>query len=200
MRRPLGDPLADSRRPEGDVHLRAAVGCADLDSRCTRLPMSGRTSGEMAGCSGSLSTPIRGLREEGLRPRPQTIGAPLAEPTHAQTNAALTTSSKAGRGSVWIVPGNPVKQETLEAGGNRGGSGRWVARTQSGQRNHNHRLQCFAPPRQILPKRRVVTALHEENQPGSGGGGIEASHVIEKPAERVDELFGRSRHKSGAGL
>ena len=97
-----------------------------------------------------------------------------------------------------VVPGDPVKQEALEAGGNRRGSGRWIVRTQSGQCDHDHRLQYFAPPRQCLPKRGVVTALHEENQPRSGGDAIDARQVIEEPAERLDELVSRSRPKPGA--
>ena len=96
------------------------------------------------------------------------------------------------------MPRDPVKQEALEAGGNRRGSGRWIARTQLGQSDHDHRLQYFAPPRQILPKRDVVTALHEENQPRSGGDAIDARQVIEEPAERLDELASRSRQKPGA--
>ena len=97
-----------------------------------------------------------------------------------------------------VVPRDPVKQEALEAGGNRRGSGRWIVRTQSGQCDHEHRLQYFAPPRQCLPKRGVVTALHEENQPRSGGDAIDARQVIEEPAERLDELVSRSRPKPGA--
>jgi hypothetical protein len=73
-----------------------------------------------------------------------------------------------------IVPRHPVKQEALEAGGNRRGSGRWIVRAQSGQRDHNHRLQCLAPCERASPQRGVVTALHEENQPGSGGDAIDA--------------------------
>ena len=42
------------------------------------------------------------------------------------------------------MPRDPVKQEALEAGGNRRGSGRWIVRTQSGQSDHEHRLQYFA--------------------------------------------------------
>ena len=84
-----------------------------------------------------------------------------------------------------VVPRDPVKQEALEAGGNRRGSGRWIVRTQSGQCDHDHRLQYFAPPRQSLPKRGVVAALHEENQPHSGGDAIDARQVIEEPAERL---------------
>lgn len=97
-----------------------------------------------------------------------------------------------------VVPRNPVKQEALEAGGNRRGSGRRIAGTQSGQSDHEHRLQYFAPPRQILPKRGVVTALHEENKPRSGRDAIDARQVIEELAERLYELLSRSRQKPGA--
>ena len=96
------------------------------------------------------------------------------------------------------MPRDPVKQDALEAGGNRRGSGHWIVRTQSGQSDHEHRLQYFAPPRQILPKRGVVATLHEENQPRSGGDAIGARQVIEEPAERLDELLSRSRPKRGA--
>jgi hypothetical protein len=92
-----------------------------------------------------------------------------------------------------VVPGDPVKQEDLEAGGDCRGSGRWIVRTQSGQCDHDYRLQCLAPPRQSLPKRGVVTALHEKNQPRSSGDAIDARQVIEEPAERLDELVSRSR-------
>lgn len=97
-----------------------------------------------------------------------------------------------------VVPRDPVKQEALEAGGNRRGSGRRIARTQSGQCDHDHRLQYFAPPRQIYPKGGVVAALHEEDQPRSGGDAIVARQVIEEPTERIDELLSRSRPKPGA--
>jgi hypothetical protein len=97
-----------------------------------------------------------------------------------------------------VVPRDPVKQEALEAGGNRRGSGRWIVRTQSGQSDHDHRHQYFAPPRQSLPKRGVVTALHKENQPRSGRNAIDARQVIEEPAERLDELLSRSRAKRSA--
>jgi hypothetical protein len=97
-----------------------------------------------------------------------------------------------------VVPGDPVKQEALEAGGNHRGSGLRIARTQPGQCDHDHRHQYFAPPRQILPERGVVTALHEENQSRSGGDTIVARQVIEEPAERLDELLSRSRQKRGA--
>lgn len=97
-----------------------------------------------------------------------------------------------------VVPRDPVKQEALEAGGDRRGSSRWIARAQSGQSDHDHRLQYFAPSRQSLPKRGVVTALHEENQPRSGRNAIDTRQVIEEPAERLHELVSRSRRKRGA--
>jgi hypothetical protein len=49
-----------------------------------------------------------------------------------------------------VVQRDPVKQEALEAGDNRRGSGRWIVRAQAGQRG-KHRLQYLAPRDRASP-------------------------------------------------